>query len=44
MFIDYRSYVERLTMLQNEECFAQGMSLGIQLMAEAFVQDPGKAE
>lgn len=44
MFIDYRSYVERLSMLQNEECFVQGMSLGIQLMAEAFVQDAGKSE
>lgn len=44
MYIDCRSYAERLAILQNEESFMQGMALGIQLMAEAFIQDEEKTE
>lgn len=39
MFTDYENYAERLTMLQNEECFKHGMAMGIRIAAEAFLMD-----
>lgn len=37
MFREYQEYVGKSTELEKEECFTQGLSLGIRLAAEAFL-------
>lgn len=42
LFEDYKGYALRLTTLENEEHFIQGMSLGIRMTAEAFTLEERK--
>lgn len=39
MYVDYENYADKLTTLQNEECFVRGMALGIRITSEAFILD-----
>jgi len=39
LFRDYKTYSKKLTVLQNKECFIQGLALGIRMTSEAFILD-----
>ncbi|MDO4556424.1 MAG: hypothetical protein Q4B70_14990 [Lachnospiraceae bacterium] len=44
MFKDYKDYAVRLSTMENEEHFIQGMALGIRITAEAFTLNADKTE
>lgn len=37
MLITYKDILQTLTSMENEECYIQGLSLGIRLASEAFI-------
>ncbi|MFQ9716155.1 MAG: DUF6809 family protein [Blautia sp.] len=41
---DYKSYMLRITTLENETHFVQGMALGIRMTSEAFLLEEPKTE